>query len=380
MPLQNTYDLNTSTNRLAAEDVSEIALPLIPKEAPLLAFLGGPARFQAQNIQHEYIEDFMLPNFVVASTAINSATAATGIQINGLGDALTVGTILRNESASPEYMVVSSIPGANSVLVTRNYDAGGVGSLAAGQKLRVLGHAALEGFDHNGLHTHRLGTRRSNTVGYYAIPFGATGTQLALNVYGANGYDDALAKGVVQSIWMLENELVSGVWNGSASLGSASAYRTMRGLRAHISTVNSTVTASSLSNNPHLYLGDVFQAMFDNGAPVTETWAIVAGQTLYRSISNLNDTKVEDSQETELFKRVVRRYTGPFGSAEVILHRGLQDNEGIFVSRERFRPGTFRPWQRISPAAQGDNVRDIVLGEFTCEVHHEAAFGRIRGV
>jgi hypothetical protein len=377
VPLQSTRDLRTAN--LAAEDVSAIAIALMPKEAPLLSFLGGLNRVTAYDIAHQYVENFLLPNFITASTAVNSATAATGIQINGLGDALTVGTILENE-ASAEFMQITSIPGANSVLVARNYDGAGVGSLVAGGTLRVRAHAGIEGADHNGLHTARLGVRKANTVGYYSIPLGASGSQLSQVVYGMNGYDDAVAAAITQGLWMTENELVTGVWNATNSLGTATATRTMRGIRGFVSTVNSTVTAASLAANPHLYLGNVMQAMYDNGASPTESWGLIAGPTLFRSISNLNDTKVEDSQDVESFKRVIRRYTGPLGNAEVILSRALRADEGIFVSRERTIPAQFRPWQRISLAKSGDNVKDLLVGEFTLEVHHEAAMARIRGV
>ena len=216
--------------------------------------------------------------------------------------------------------------------------------------------------------------------GYYSIPLGASGSQLSQAVYGMNGYDDAVAAAITQGLWMTENELATGVLNSSNSLGTATATRTMKGIRGFVSTVNSTVTAASLSANPHLYLGNIFQAMFDNGASPTETWGLLCGPTLFRTISNLNDTKVEDSQDVEQFKRVIRRYTGPLGSAEVILSRGLKADEGIFVSRERTVPAQFRPWQRIPIAKSGDNVKDLLVGEFTLEVHHEAAMARIRGV
>jgi hypothetical protein len=370
---------NTIQNaRLAPEDVSELAIPLIPKEAPLLAFLGGLNRVPVRNIVHEYVEDFMLPNYITTSTAVNSATAATGITINGLGAALTVGTILENESTTPERLQISSIAGANSILVTRNYDGAGIGSLAVGQTLRVLAHAGIEGEDHSGSHTTRLGARKANTVGYYKLEFAASGSQLAQPVYGDNAYEDAIAKGIVQGLWMTENEIIAGVLNASNSLGTATATRTMRGIRSHISTVNSTVVAASFANNPHLYIGNVLQSAYDNGASPTETWALLAGATWYRDISNLNDTKVQDSNERETFKRVIRQYTGPLGSAEVILSRALRATELILVPRERVRTGTFRNWQRISTAQVGDNVKDLLVGEFTLEVHHEAAIPRLR--
>src|SRR5688572_12195263 len=104
---------------LVQRDVSEIIRTLSPKEVPILDFLGDSDVF-AQSVKHEYVEDFMLPNYLIASTAISSATTVTAFQVNGLGLAVTVGTILENESASPEAMQVVSIVGANSIVVSRN--------------------------------------------------------------------------------------------------------------------------------------------------------------------------------------------------------------------------------------------------------------------
>lgn len=370
-----TYDARAAN--LAVEDVSALTIALIPKEAPLLAFLGGLSVSPVNDILHGYVEDFMLPNFVTVSTAVNSATAATGITINGLGEALTVGTILEND-VSGERLQVSSIPGPNSILVTRNYDGGGIGSLVVGGSLRVLAHAGIEGQDHTGAHTARLGRRTANTVGYYKIEFSASGSQLSQPVYGSNRYEDAIAKGVTQALWMSENEIVAGVLNATNSLGTSAITRTMRGIRSHITTVNSAVTASSFSANPHLFIGDAFANAYANGASPTETWGVVAGSQFFRDISNLNDTKVQDSNEREVFKRVVRMYTGPFGSAEIILSRALKPTELMIIPRERVRPGTFRPWQRVPIAKSGDNQKDLLVGEHTVEVHHEAAMARLR--
>jgi hypothetical protein len=84
------------TPSLIGEDISPIIATLSPYEAPFLSFLGDSDRFVAQSPKHEFIEDFLRPRYIVASTAIASATAGGEIQINGLGLALTVGTLLEN--------------------------------------------------------------------------------------------------------------------------------------------------------------------------------------------------------------------------------------------------------------------------------------------
>ena len=372
----STNDLFTAS--LVQEDVSRLIATLSPKETPFLNWLGDSDVF-ATSTKHEWIQDYMLPNYITASTAINSATAATAVQINGLGEALTVGTILENE-AQTEIMQVSSIVGANSIVVTRAYGGGAVGSLAAGGQLYVRVMAGIEGADHDGRHTRRLGDRKANTVGLFQMPVAASGTDLAINVYGNDGYDNAVAKGVVDMMHQLEKEVVRGVTNAT-SLGSSSQTRTMQGLRSYLTTINSTVTATSFAANPHLYIGNVWEQIYSQGgSPDTENWAIVAGPTFFRDISNLNDTKVEDSNQSELFKRVIRTYEGPLGRATVILSRVLSGTELLLVPRERVKvvPLQGRSFNYQEMGVSGDSKKGLLTGEYTIEVHHPNAMARLR--
>jgi hypothetical protein len=376
MPFTGNYTYDFITANLAAEDISAIIRTLMPKETPFLDWLGDSG-VRATATQHEFIEDFLLPNYITASVAVNSATAATGIQINGLGKSLSVGTLIENET-SAEVMQVTSIPGANSILVSRNYGGGGIGSLVAGGTLYVRGYAALEGREHSGDNTQRLGTRRSNTVGYFAIDVAASGSQLSQAIYGNDAYANAQAKLLVDAPHQLEKEVLRGVWNSTNSLGTSAQTRTMQGIRPFITTINSTVTASSFAANPHLYIGNVWEEAYQQGASTSESWGIVAGRTFFRNISDLNDTKVEDSNATELFKRVVRRYTGPFGSAEVFHSRALPATELLIVPRDRVKVVPYRDWQFVPIAKTGDNEKAMLVGEHTVEVHHPNAMARLR--
>ena len=374
-----------STNRLftpnaIGEDISPLIATLAPVEAPFLDWLGDSGAV-ALSTKHEYFMDYLRPNYVIASTAIASATAATAFQVNGLGEALVVGTLLENET-SAEVMQVASIVGPNSIAVTRNYDGSGVGSLAAGGQLYVRGPMGVEGQDHSGQHTARHGSRQANTVGLFNIPIAVSGTQLAIarNTLGSETYEDALAKTFRQVPSDLEKEVIRGVLNSSNSLGNATATRTMKGIRSHITAVNSTVTATSFAANPHKYIGDTWEQAFQNGAADTETWAILAGRTFFRNISDLNDSKVQDSNASEQFKRVIRNYEGPFGRCTVFLSRVLPATELLIVPRERVKvvPLTGRSFAYQELGLAGDNKKGQVVGEYTVEVHHPDAMARLR--
>jgi len=374
------------TPNLIGEDVSEIIRTLTPYESPFLDWLGDPSGF-ATNTKHEFIEDFLRPRTIINSTAIASATAATGFQVNGTAEGLTVGTILEITGIAPEFLQVSSIvAGGNSILANRNYDGSGIGSLAAGGTIRVKAPTAEEGHEHAGLHTAKLGNRRANTVGYFNIEIGATNTSRAVNLYGGDSYEMSRAKALRELPALLEAEVLTGVWNATNSLGTSNATRTMQGLRSMIQSpannlpVNSTVLDASFSANPHLYLGDAFQNVFANGAATTETWGIIADAQYFRDISNMNDTKVQDSNQSELFKRVIRNYTGPFGTATVFLSRALRTRELLIVPRERVRvlPLQSRNFAYLEMGLTGDNQKGELVGEYVVEGYHTGAMGRIR--
>jgi len=367
------------TNNTVGEDLSEVIRTLAPYEAPFLDWLGDPDTF-ALSTKHEFVEDFLRPRYIVASTVVNSLDTITAFRIQANGEALTVGTLLENESAAPEVMQVASILGPYSIVCNRNYDGAGVGSLAPGGSLFVRWPAAEEGHEHSGAHTARLGNRKANTVGYFSVEIATTGTQLAINTYGGDSYDQARAKVFREIPGLLESEVIRGALNASNSLGTSTATRTMKGIRKDVTAISSTVVATSFAANPHLYIGDVWEQVYQAGASTTETWGIIAGRTFFRDISNMNDTKVQDSNRTEMFKRVVREYQGPFGMATVFLSRALASTELLLVPRERIKvvPLQGRNFTYVEMGRSGDNVKGMVVGEYTVEVHHPGAMARLR--
>jgi hypothetical protein len=203
---------------------------------------------------------------------------------------------------------------------------------------------------------------------------------MGVNLYGGDSYDLARAKVLREVPAILEAEVLTGVLNGTNSLGTATATRTMQGIRAQLTAINSQVVDASFSANPHLWIGDAMQNAFGNGAATTETWGIIAGAQYFRDISNLNDTKVQDSNQSELFKRVIRNYAGPFGQCTVFLSRALASRELLIVPRERVRvlPLQSRNFVYREMGLSGDNTKGMIVGDYTQETYHPSAMARIR--
>jgi hypothetical protein len=376
----STFDQFTATGgSLIAEDISETIKLLSIRETPLLSWLGD-ADTMATNVAHEFIEEELRPNYLTNSTAIASDTAATGIRLLANGDLLTVGTIIENETQA-EVMQVTSVVGPFSVLVSRNFGSGGIGSLAAGGRLFVREPLALEGQDATGDVT-RPRRRRVTYVKMFQLPITISDTQLSVRGAGGGGdeWERQKSRRFAEVLRDLEKSVIRGVASGN-SIGSESVYRSFNGLRASIGSINSLLGVGSLQTNPHLYIGNAWNTAYDNGLRDTDTIALVCGRDAFAAISNLNDTKVQDSNDREVFKRKIRTYTGPFGSAEVILSPWMPALSILGVARERVKvvPLDGRAFQYTDLAKTGSARKGMVEGEYTLECHHPQTLFQIRG-
>lgn len=356
---------------LIGEDVSDIMLLISPTETPFLSILP-PADQPAVNILHQWTEEALGPDKVVASTAVNSATAATGVQINGFGNQLQVGMLLEVESgATPQEVVqITSIPGPNSILVSRNFGSRGVSSLVAGGNLFVISTAELEGSETSGDVT-RPRTRRSNYTQIFKKPITVSGTDQAVITAPAVGseFDHQTTLRTIELARDLEKAVFRSVQSGS-SIGSSSAYRTMDGLRQFLTGINSTIAANSFAADPIGYINDQLQNAWNAGARDLDV--IVAGPQWKRDISATNVAKLQITQDDRGIQRYIEFIQTDFGQVRVLLTPWLPDRYlmGLSTQRVKVTPLRGRSFQREMLAKTGDSFKGHVVGEYTLEVHH----------
>lgn len=356
---------------LIGEDVSDIMLLISPTETPFLSLLPA-AEKAATNIYHQWSEEALGPDRIIASTAVNSDTAATGIRINGFGLQLSVGMLLELEPSSGnlEVVQITSIPGANSILVSRNFGSRGVNSLVAGANLFVISTAELEGSETAGDVT-RPRTRRSNFTQIFKKPITVSGTDQAVLTAPAVGseFDHQTTLRTIELARDLEKAVFRSVASGS-SIGSSSAYRTMDGIRQFLTSINSTVTASSFTAAPVDYINDLLQQAWNAGARDLDL--LVAGPQWKRDISATNVAKLQVTQDEAAVQRYIEFIQTDFGQVRVLLTPWLPDRYlmGLSTQRVKVTPLQGRSFQREMLAKTGDSFKGHVIGEYTLEVHH----------
>lgn len=359
---------------LIGEDVSNLVALIAPTETPFLSLLsvGGPAT----STYHQWTEELIGPDTLICSTAVNSATAATGITINGLGAQLQVGMLLQLESATSgvdEIVQISSVPGANSILVNRGK--GGVySSLAVGGTLTVLGPAALEGDDVT-VDVTRKTTRRVNATQIFKKDIIVSGTDQAMTYAPAQGsqFDHQAGLRLREVLRDLEKTAIRGVMVNSQ--GSSTVTRTMAGLTSFLTAINSTIVASSFSADPSLYVHNVWQDTWNAGARDIDL--ILCGATWKRAISGTNAAKLDVLQSDTSVQRMVETWRGDFGAARVVLSPWMPASAFVLTSTSRVRPVPLagRSFQIQRTAKTGDAEKGFVVGEYTLEVHQPQAMG-----
>lgn len=354
-----------------AEDVSDIIGMISPDETPLLDVLGDAA-MSAENVFHEWLEDALSPNTLVSSATINTSNQNLPVHVGGsaVGTYLQVGTILKN-TRTGEYLQLSATA-ANTLTLTRGFGGTTAATIAAGDSLFVISDAALEGADVT-VDTSRPRTRKNNYCQIFKKDVIVSGTVQAVNMLGniSDEFDYQRTKKVREAIRDLEKAAIQSKLSGN-TLGSASAYRTMRGIWDSISTNNTstgTLTPDILDN--------VIEDAWEQGA--TDLDVIVVDQVWKRTIDNFNETRVRVMQDdANLYRRRVTFYEGTYGSQRVVLSRWMPSTSLMVLSSQRVKVVPLRGrsfnFQRV--AKTGDSEKGMVLGEYTVEVKNEEGLAK----
>ncbi len=369
---------------LIGEDVSPLVHNYSPFDTPFLDLLP-PALQAGASIDHWWVEEALGPDTLINSTAVNSATAATGIQINGFGNQLQVGMVLEMQSDAAgvdnELLQITSVPGPNSILVSRAFDSTLNNSLAPGGTLTVVSTAELEGSETTG-DVNRPRTRRHNFMQIFKKPIKITGTDRAVS-YNPGGLGDEFDHQAVLRTRELMRDVEKAVFRGRLSgnsIGSETAYRTMGGLREFITNINSVIVATSFATDPLLYTNNMMQSAWNAGRRNLDI--IVAGSTWKRNLSAIA-TAVRPVQQDQGDTRIVQfkdYIETDFGTCRLVLSPWLNATEMFGVCSEDIRivPLQGRSFARVDLAKTGDSDKAHVIGEYTMEIHHPDKMFRAR--
>jgi hypothetical protein len=381
--------VNTGVVDTEARLSSEREVDMDPKiglketdNAQFMTILSKLPSVEATQVEVRWLEDQLFPN---RTTLANSAlSAASSVDVaSGTGVYFRAGDIVFVES-SGEKLEVTGVT-TDAVGVTRSI--GGVAAVtaASGVGLVIVGNAAAQGADTGVLKS------TDRTLGYnytqiFRHPFGFTGTDSEIALYGADDPEREAAKKRVEHKRALE----SAVWVGGRDFSSASPSSKgyMGGVLEYLSTNVFTgfgalsLTGFDLKIQQIMQDGDMNKVIF-------------ASPLAARGLSHLFDARWQSAQNDDVLlgAKVSAFLDGAYGTrTPVIVKRewGAMGTTGYGLGGALFvidlgsvkrRPMRNRD-TKLLPNRQGNGEDKVVFDyltetsfELKNETHHGAFFG-----
>jgi len=365
-------------------DISEILLLVSQREVPLLDALPAPD-LPATSVKHTWHEQALGPDRLTNSTAINSATANTGVQIDaGLAAYMQVGMLLELEPPESgtvgfnEITQIVSIPGPNSLLLQRGINgSANINSIAAGKTLFVISTAELEGDDTDG-DVSRPRTQRNNYTQIFKKPIKLSGTRQAVLTRPNVGseMDNQKALRTIELIRDLEKAVIRGY--AVSTIGDDTNRRTMDGLRTVITAINSQVAGNSFTADPMLYVNNLMQQCWNAGARDIDL--LLCGAQWGKDISGANTSKLLVGQSDESIQRYADTIVTDFGAVRKVVSPWMPNSAMMLLSTRRIfvKPVTSRNFHEEALAKVGDSDKAQIIGEYTMEYHHPEQMAQAR--
>lgn len=364
-----------------AEDVSDLITMISPFETPLLDRVGD-ADFSAKSVLHEWLEESLNPSTIIATTALAATTSNTALFVDSGGRALAphlqVGMQIK-VNTSGEYIQIAAIDTSNNVTrFTRGFGSTSATTYAAGAECFIIGPVALEGSD-IGEETGRARVRKSNYCQILKKDVIVSGTLEATTQLGGVGseFDRQKLMRTRELVRDLEKTVLLGKVSGN-SLGSSTAYRTMKGLWDFITT---NVTTTGVTSVTASWLNDVIKNAWTQGDVPN---LIVADANWRAIIDGFNSSRIQahDAENAKIYRNRITLFESSYGVHEVITSRWMPKNSLIVVSTDRIKvlPLQGRSFQFLPIARTGDSQKGTLLGEYTLECRNEEGFCKAYGV
>lgn len=371
-----TYSAGATLPEIA-EDVSDLVSIVSPQETPLLNALGEAARM-ARSTVHEWIEDSLVSNGLIAVDIVSSSVfTVDDISRVRVGDQLII------DGTAERIFVTAVNTGSSQITVTRQYGGSESGAIADGGTLTNLGNAALEGGDAvDARFTNRV--RKSNYTQIFTATCNVSGSELAVKQLGVRDeldYQKTLR--LRELLRDLENSVINGVAPPANPEGSSTVRRTMRGIRSFLADSTFIPDEDGMPEGTFLteeLLNAALRKLWERSASNVDL--IVVNGREKRRINEFVASNRRFYSATETFKDIISTYESDFGACRVVLSRYVPTGTVLLLDSSRIDvlPLSGRHFHYKSLASTGDRETGQIIGEYTLELRNASAHGVIQGL
>ncbi|GAA0840479.1 hypothetical protein GCM10008915_36060 [Bifidobacterium pullorum subsp. gallinarum] len=348
------------------ESVTDQLMLLNPYQTPLLAMLGFSN--PVSQVEHIWFEDSMFADESKVTTAVDADIAELIVadvepfranQVVKVGEELILVTGV--DAVAKKLAVMRGYAGTTAVAISANAD------------ITVQFVEGSEGADaRNSRYKPRV--RKSNITQIFDETVEISGTAAAVANYGIDDiYEYEKAKKLLELALQTEKAFIGGVRYENGVV------RQMNGIR---SMLNSNVTNLNGTELTMDVLNDSLQAIYTKGGFASGgNYEIVVPAKQKRVIGKFSDNLVRIPNGDDKRGTVVNRLITDFGEFDVSINDNLNADETLILDKNRIAIKALngRDFGHEYLGKKGDYYQGQIVGEYTLELHQEAAHARIKG-
>jgi hypothetical protein len=242
--------------------------------------------------------------------------------------------------------------------------------------------ARLEGADYDTGHTTTT-SRLYNFTQIFSEAVRVTGSEMVDENYGINdvmaynlnkligGGNGVGAKGKAGKLSIM---LQKTFYHGQRAEGSATTARAMGGFEYYVTTNVTDLNSASLQlSNIHNLMETCFLAGGTPDMLICNTW-------VWRKINEFFKDSIRTERSESEGGHVISTIKTVFGDIEIMFDRWCPTDRLYLIEKEKMGWLTYRPWQVIERAPDGDYEIREVLGEFGFVLTNQTAHGYIKEI
>jgi hypothetical protein len=169
--------------------------------------------------------------------------------------------------------------------------------------------------------------------------------------------------------------LLAGLENWYGVTQSTSTANVSRGATGANSNTNQTVAATDGTQRPltEALLKGVIQGAWTNGGDIDLIMCGPFNKTVISTFTG-NNTRTQDTSDKKLVS-AIDVYVSDFGTHKVVANRFQRERTLHVLMSDMFAVSYLRPKQTIDLAKNGDNVKAMILAEYTLESRNDSGSG-----
>jgi len=240
-------------------------------------------------------------------------------------------------------------------------------------------NAQVEGFDATAT-TRNPTTMRNTVTQIFQDTFQVTGTNDAVSKYG-RGKESAREAAKSSASLKLDLEAAYTLNDAAAvNPGTAGTARVFAGVQRQIDAGNIIKTGATTTVISEAKYLDALQQLYAVGGEPTITLVTPANSRVFAGFTNAAGRSRVINDGSKTIVNAVNLYVSPFGEEKVVLSRYMKTGDTLMFDPAMWRRVYLqgRNWFRETLAKTGDNMKMMIVGEFSLKHMHQQASALVR--